>query len=283
MSTYYTMIFYIDDYDKNLNQGKITKELVDKICELLGCDYDNLGWILWEPDYPSRQSGRMYKKKNSEMFFKQKIDSVVHPIKHPEEGPSSPCLVYESHTKGCEMAPNFQILIRYSTNIEKFCASIEINVPRKMLKSKKLNINLYNELLTIINKNNFHIHYSLVHYHKNRKDSYALGGISIGIFHTLEEWLIMGKSHLHFFDWKNKVIDVFMFNTITKDSISEECLSKIKKIVGNKNIVFHDKYITFIYPVYKFRYLLDKYLPSIKKIRIRKVLKKFNLLPEKNN
>ena len=72
MPRYYTLNFYIDNYDKNLNQRKITKDLVDKICELLGCDYDRLGWILWEPDYPSRQSGRMYKKKNSEMFFKKK-------------------------------------------------------------------------------------------------------------------------------------------------------------------------------------------------------------------
>ena len=72
MPRYYTLKFYIDNYDKNLNQRKITKDLVDKICELLGCDYDRLGWILWEPDYPSRQSGRMYKKKNSEMFFKKK-------------------------------------------------------------------------------------------------------------------------------------------------------------------------------------------------------------------
>ncbi len=281
MPRYYTLKFYIDDYDKNLNQRKITKDLVDKICELLGCDYDRLGWILWEPDYPSRQSGRMYKKKNSEMFFKQKIESIVYPIKHPEEAPSAPSLLYESNTNDWETRPKFEILIRYSFNIEKFCAIIEINIPKKMLKSKTISITLYQEILNLINKNNFHIHSSLLHYHMNRNDSEILSGTFFKIFNTIEECLIKIKAHHHMFDWKNKLLDVFSFNTITKESIPNNVLQKLEKIIGKKNVFIDDEYMTFIYPVCKLRYLFDKYIPSIKKIRIRKLLKENNLLPKK--
>lgn len=283
MPRYYTLKFYIDNYDKNLNQRKITKDLVDKICELLGCDYDRLGWILWEPDYPSRQSGRMYKKKNSEMFFKQKIESIVYPIKHPEEGPSSPCLIYETDEKGLQIAPSFEISISYAQNPEKFSTRIEITVPKILLKHKKININIYQELLKLINKNNFHVHYSLLHCHTKRLDSYTIHGMSHGFFYTIEEWLIIDKALNHVFDWKNKLLDVFCFNTIIKESIPNNVLSKLEKIIGKKNIFIDDEYITFIYPVCKLRYLFDKYIPSIKKIRIRKLLKDNNLLPKKTD
>ncbi len=281
MPRYCTMKFFIDNCDKNLNQRKITKELVDKICELLGCDYDRLGWILWEPDYPSRQSGRMYKKKNSEMFFKQKIESIVYPIKHPEEAPSSPCLRYESQNKYCEEVFDFEMSIGYSFNRKKFYTKINITIKKNLLKNKKISIDLYRELINLINKNNFHIHSSLMHYHTSQKAESALSGISTGFFHTIEEWILIHKALDHKFDWKGKILDVFCFNTIIKESIPNNVLSKLEKIIGKKNIIIDDEYVTFIYPVCKLRYLFDKYIPSIKKMRIRRILKKSNLLPQK--
>ena len=85
------------------------------------------------------------------------------------------------------------------------------------------------------------------------------------------------------FDWKNKLLDVFGFNTIIKESIPNNVLKKLEKIIGKKNVFIDDEYITFIYPVCKLRYLFDKYIPSIKKIRIRKLLKENNLLPKKTD
>ena len=44
-------------------------------------------------------------------------------------------------------------------------------------------------LLKLINKNNFHVHYSLLHYHTKRLDSYTIQGMSHGFFNTIEEKL----------------------------------------------------------------------------------------------
>lgn len=69
MFKYYTIKFFVEDFDDIINQEYITENIVDKICDVLGCDYHKMGFILFHPDYISRDIGRTYLKKTRRNFI----------------------------------------------------------------------------------------------------------------------------------------------------------------------------------------------------------------------
>lgn len=69
MFKYYTIKFFVEDFDDIINQEYITENIVDQICDVLGCDYHKMGFILLHPDHDCKDLGSLYLKKTKQNFI----------------------------------------------------------------------------------------------------------------------------------------------------------------------------------------------------------------------
>lgn len=275
MGKFFSIIFFVESFNSEINQKYITENIVNKICEILGCDYDKLGYILLHPDYNNKDIGYLYKKKNKEKFYSRDIPSIMYATKYKDEK-SSPLLLYETNRSNWMSSSDFEVKIDYPFS-EKFCLRFEIVIKKSHLKNKNIKLEEYIKILNLLNENNFKVNTSFMHYYSGSDSRDILEGFDT-FLNTIEEKYIINRTLKHTFDWKNKIVDVFLYNTFRRDCLNDIQLSKLEKIVGKENIIYDNEYLIFKYCNCESEYLIEKYIPSIKKIRLRMFFKKNNMM-----
>lgn len=275
MGKFFSIIFFVESFNSEINQKYITENIVNKICEILGCDYDKLGYILLHPDYNNKDIGYLYKKKNKEKFYSRDIPSIMYGIKYKDEK-SSPCLLYETNRSNWMSYSDFEVRINYPL-VESNYLRFEIVIKKSLLKNKNIKLEEYIKILDLLNENNFKVNTSFTHYYSGSNSRSIIKGFD-SFFSTIEEKYIINRALEHNFDWKNKIVDVFLYNTFRRDCLNDIQLSKLEKIVGKENIIYDNEYLIFKYCNCESEYLIEKYIPSIKKIRLRMFFKKNNMM-----
>lgn len=278
MGKYYTIKFFVDSFenvDNKVNQRKITEEVIDKICEILGCDYDKAGFLLWHPDYAEREIGKKYLKKNLKKFYKCDIPILMQGVKHPENYASS-TLFFEKKMKEFDFYSDFIFTISYPIRKDGYL-EIQIVVKESLLNDKNFTLDIYLNMLKVLTENNFKLNNSFVHYYRWSKSRNVVDGFD-GFLYTWQENFINVLANNHVHNWKNKIVDVFLFNTFLMSCLNEEQLKELEELVGKENVIYHGEYITCRYYKYKGLYLLEKHIPSMKKIKLRKFFKKCGMM-----
>ena len=275
MFKYYTIKFFVEYFDDKINQEYITENIADKICDVLGCDYHKMGFILFHPDYISRDIGKTYLKKNKAKFYKCNIVSIMYGEKYKEDC-SSPWIFYESYRSEFASDSDFTIYIKYPPK-STGCLEFEIVVKKSLLRKKKITLEEYIKILNILNDHNFKVNTSFVHLYRGSGSRVIAMGFAT-FLNTIEENYIMDRAIAHRFDWKNKLVDVFMYNTFPKECLDDKQLAKLTKIVGKNNVKTYKDYVIFKSCRLSIIYLFQKYLPTIKKLRLRRFFKKNKMM-----
>ena len=275
MIKYYTIKFFVEYFDDKINQEYITENIADKICDVLGCDYHKMGFILLHPDHDCKDLGSLYLKKNKAKFYKRNIVSRMYGEKYKDEV-SSPRLIYESYRSEFASYSNFTIDIDYPLK-STGCLEFEIVVKKSLLRKKKITLEEYIKILNILNDHNFKVNTSFIHLYRGSGSRVIAMGFAT-FLNTIEENYIRERAIAHMFDWKNKLVDVFMYNTFPKECLDDKQLAKLTKIVGKNNVKTYKDYVIFKSCRLSIIYLFQKYLPTIKKLRLRRFFKKNKMM-----
>ncbi|MGN1371990.1 MAG: hypothetical protein ACI4XM_06945 [Candidatus Coprovivens sp.] len=272
MKKYYIIKIFVEDYNRNIDQKKITEQIVDEICKILNCNYDRIGYMLLHPDYDFKDIGKMFTNKKE--FYNVNIESKMRGKKHPNEF-GAPSLIYEQKPQNNSEYSDFEIEINYPINQEYL--SWEIVVQEKLLKNKCIELTDYKKILDLITKNGFLINTSIMHYYSGSSNRYLINGYD-HIFSTFEEKKVSDQSINHLFEWKNKIIDIFLYNAFKKECLTEKKISELEELIGSNNIIFDDDYIIYTYNTSKSKYLMERYIPSTSKKKLRNFFKKNNMM-----
>lgn len=270
MMNYYSVKFFVEKFNENINQKNITENIIDKICKILDVEYDELGYIYFHPDFHLKNIGKMFSQNKKEQFYSVNIETKMQGIKYPDVI-SSPTLIYKKINERNSEYSDFIIKIYYP--IKNEALYWEIVIREDLLKNKEIDLRNYFKILEIISNNNFIVNTSFVHYYVGSKNRRVVNGYATQ-FNTFEEIKIVKKAHNHRVHWKNKIIDIFLYNAISSKCLSQKEQNKLKQIVGRHNVILECDYIVFTYKTTKTKYLLERFIPSPTKIRLRNLLKR---------
>ena len=273
INCYYSIRMYIENFPLTINCQDLL-EMADEISELLGCEYDHLGYMLLDPDYDFKDLGITLKnnKKNREKFAGLSI-----PMKYygkEEKCPAAPFVSFEVKPKDNMQLPVYVMEVEYPLNNTQYlCVKIDV---KEDLLSKELTVADFKNIQDIVSAKGYCIHSSFVHYYSGNARRMILDGCECGII-TVNDWRIIDHSIRFQQEWKNKVMDVFYMNLFKKEILTKDAMDEIIRIVGDKNIVEDDGKVIFKLPQAKGSYLLNRFVTTGSRRNIKKILEKENV------
>lgn len=265
---YYSIRMYVEEYPSSINCQDLL-EMADKISELLGCNYDHLGYMLLDPDYDFKDLGVILKhnKKNRGKFTGLSIPQNYYGQK--EEFPASPFIMFELKPQDNMALPFYLVQLDYPTkNSQYLCVHIDI---KEDLLSKELTLADFECVQEIVTSKGYIVNSAFLHYYSGNSHRTVLEGIECG-FATINDWRIIDRSIKFHQEWKNKIMDVFYMNSFNKKIVSSEAIDKIVKMVGNENIIEHEQKFIFKLRQSKSSYLLNRILTMKSRRDIKQIL-----------
>lgn len=94
---------------------------------------------------------------------------------------------------------------------------------------------------------------------------------------TVNDWRIIDHSISYMENWKNKIMDVFYMNSIKKNIITVSAIERLRNIVGIENFIEDNDMIMFKLSQSLSTYLMNRYVSTNERKKIKKLLQKENL------
>lgn len=271
---YYYIRMYAEEYPSSINCQELL-EMADEISELIGCNYDRLGYCLLHPDYDFKDVGVCLKhnKKNRKKFTEMSIPQLYYG--QIEEEPASPTIEFFMEPENEWKLSFYSIEVDYPMGYARY-ACVKIAV-KETLAKKEITLEDFNKLQNIVNSRGFVIDSAFVDYYlRNSARRFAFTGTTIGIV-TVNEWRIIDHAMKFVAESKDRIMDVFYMNSFNKKIISSAAKDKIVEIVGHENIIEKEEKIIFKLPQSKTSYLLNKFWTTRKRRYIKRILEKENV------
>lgn len=270
---YYSMRLYIEKFPSSINCQALL-EMADQISILLGCKYDRLGYMLLHPDHDCKDVGVMLRnnKTDRERFLALSIPLIYYGKQ--EKTPTSPFIIFEQYSKNNAKLPPYFIQIEYPTNASQYlCMQIDI---KEELLLNRITLFTFKNVQNIVSTNGYVINSAFLHYYWGDTHRTNLDGVDSGMI-TMNDWHIIDHAIKFRHNWKDKVMDVFYMNSINKDILSKETITRILSIVGDDNFIESDKSIFFQLPQNKSCYLLNRIFSTKSRRLIKQILQRENL------
>jgi len=270
---YYSIRIYIEKSPESINCCNLLN-IADEISNLLSCDYDRLGYFLLHPDYDFKNLGRemINSHKNRKIFSGLEIPLLYYGKK--DENPSSPTISFDLKEKHSMCLPAYSVEFHYPI-LETQCLYISIDVKASLL-SKKISMADFVKIQEIIRNYGYEVNSAIMHYYWGNARRVILDGGEEG-FITINDWRIIDHGIKFCNDWKDKLFDVFLMNSIKTDIISQEVKRKIIDIVGKNNTHESDGILTFGLSQSPIVYLLNRYITTYSRRKIKKILQDENV------
>jgi len=270
---YYSIRMYVEEHPTVINCQDLL-EMADEISNLLGCNYDYLGYVLLHPDYDYKDLGVMMKntKKNRDKFLNLSIPITCESKK--DDLPSAPFITFEMRTKDNIELPFYEIQLVYPTQSSQYlCVQIDI---KESLMIREISLTDFGKMQDIVSSKGYVINSAFLDYYigNSRRTNLDSG---VGCITTINDWRIIKHSVKFRQKWKNRIMDVFYMNSFYKKIISSEALSNIVKIVGSENVIENEQKIMFKLPQSKSRYLLEMLVLMKDRRAIKQILEKENI------
>lgn len=266
MSKYYSILLFIENFSKKINNSQVLN-IADGICKYLNCDYDYLGYSLLHPDYDYKDIGVSMKKTyNKHEFLTLNIPNHFY---GKESIPSAPYVFFEVSEKNNSSFPDFVISFRYPV-FDNEAVEIEIVANSKLVSF--ISLNQFSDIISLVNSNEYVVNSALLHYYRGSNKRLILSGGQMGLC-SIEENRTIKKSVMHRANYKDKLLDIFLFNSINKKCLPIELIKKAIEIVGSENVVDKDSMFTFSLSQSLSKYLLNNYFPTLDKRKLRKIFK----------
>ncbi len=249
---YYAIRMYIEQYPEQIHSSDLMS-MADEISELLGCSYDQLGYMLLHPDDYDKDLGNIKENNvtNRADFAKCSIPMTYQ---GKEEMPSAPSICFLRAHSG-DRLPDYEICLHYPMG---FChyLSVDIDIKESLL-SGELTLQDFVCLQEIIRSYGFVINSAYVHYYTGNMRRAILDQGEQG-FMTINDRRICAHSVAFMVNWQNKLMDVFYMNAIPRVCLSDGARFRLREIVGPQNVMESSEYISFRLPQTKSIYLLNR-------------------------
>ena len=276
---YYSIRMYIEKSPEHINCCDLLN-VADEISNLLCCNYDHLGYFLLHPDYDFKDLGceMINSRKNRKIFSELEIPLLYYGKN--EEYPSSPIVKFELKENNSMRLPTYSIEFNYPIlKSQSLCISIDV---KESLLSRGMNIEDFVKIQEIVREYGYEVNSAIAHYYWGNTRRVLLDG-GEGGFITINDWRIIDHGIKFFNNWKNKLFDVFLINSIKTDSISQEAKEKVKNIIGENNIYEKDSILTFRLPQLPIVYLLNRFITTRSRRKIKIILEKENVCEKDAN
>lgn len=270
---YYSIRIYIEEYPSKIDCCKIL-DIANKICLLLGCEYEKMGYILLHPDYDYKDLGVMFCNSNEEKEYFRKLEIPLRYYGKGDEEPSAPSIIFEIPALNESSLPYFSIIFEYPvSDVHYLC--IEIDVKADLMENK-ISLNIFKCVQDVFWSFGYKINTAFLHYYSGNMKRIMLEGGICGVT-TVNDWRIIDHSIAYMANWKNKIMDVFYMNSIKKQAITNSSIEKLRSIVEIENLIEEDYMIMFKLSQSLSTYLMNRYISTGERKKIKKLLQKENL------
>lgn len=247
---------YIDTYPLIIN-GNVIIGMIDEISSLLQCKYNRLGYSLLHPDYDYMDIGIMLKNntKSREYFSQMLIPNKYYGKEEPN--PEAPVIEFLLCMEENEL-PTFSVRLEYPVYSNQYLC---IKIDMKKEVSKKLTLLDFKQMQSIIVSNGYTINSAFINYYRGNKKRFLLDGIETGII-TISDRRVVSNFIKYRKEWKGKIPDIFLMNSVKKEGLSDWAIKDITKILGRENVMEYEN--QFIFRISQINYELTK--NKVKKI-----------------
>ena len=266
MSKYYSFRIYVDKFPSVIDNSAVYT-IAEKISELVQCDYDSIGYGLLHPDYDYyRDIGKSFSNNSSakEKFLKLSIP-IVYLGKTGNK--AAPFIKFELTPRNSSALSDFSVVFYYPS-LSTSPLFVEIDIKAGLLVDP-ISSSQYLNIMDSLGTNRYQINSALLRYYSGNTKRTLLSGGQLG-FCTLNDMRLLRRaSRYNGANRINKLMDIFMINSITNKAISSGAKAEICQIVGESNVSSGDTLFTFALP--------QTFMGS-NKMKLRKLLEREGLV-----
>lgn len=276
MKNYYYMRFNIADAPEEIDCGSIVR-MAKEVNEILGCEYERFGYHYDNPDNTNGSPcGKTFRKGKEETFKKLELKKYYCGKKYKDEIGRT-YITFYTDGKNKYAFPEYQIEIKYEEDVfERVC--IEIYVTKRYL-GKKITMQMFRQIQKAFEMEGYGANSAFLHCCWGDNGIWRITGTicSPGIV-TLEDSRVIQHFLAYREGRRDKMMDLFFMNAISKTALSDKVCDQIKKLVGETNYVEEDGKVFFQLPQPEKTYWLNRIFPVWPKGKIKHLLQNENVM-----
>ena len=276
MKNYYYMRFNIADAPEEIDCGSIVR-MAKEVNEILECEYERFGYHYDKPDNTNGSPcGKTFRKGKEEAFKKLGLKKYYYGKKYKDEIGRT-YITFYTDGKNKYAFPEYQIEIKYEEDVfERVC--IEIYVTKRYL-GKKITMQMFRQIQKAFEMEGYGANSAFLHCCWGDNGIWRITGTicSPGIV-TLEDSRVIQHFLAYREGRRDKMMDLFFMNAISKTALSDKVCDQIKKLVGETNYVEEDGKVFFQLPQPEKTYWLNRIFPVWPKGKIKHLLQNENVM-----
>ena len=267
MSKYFAIRAFVENFPSVIDNSAVFT-ITEKISETLQCSYNNLGYRLLHPDYDFKEIGIMFPNNS---FAKERFSELSIPIIYQGKYnySAAPFITFELTPHNDSSLSDYSIVFRYP-EYDTSPLVFVIDVKAELL-NKPISINQYSDIINLLTNNGYLVNSAFTHHYSGSTKRAMFDGGQIGLC-TFEEMSLINKAvRYQGANYKNKLMDIYIINSISLKAISSVTMNEICSIVGESNVFYDNSVFTFALPQSSTN--VNAY-----KIKIRKLLNREGLI-----
>lgn len=256
VSVYCSLRIYVDKISDSVSTQNILN-LFELFSDTFGWSYDYITYMLFDP----QKEGALIDKKylyNSIEINDFLNTNIVPLFPEQHEDLPAPFITATRIEKPTQLYSEHRVEIQFPISSETFV----IRVDYEHKDTKKLTLELYNFIIQSLAEIGFCVNNGFYHVYRNKNEAVTLDGGQIGTWISYGGYVNLRNNLIHRQkNCRDRLMGIYCINSIRTDSLGEDTIESIVKIVGNSNVILENNICSFSLgnmqrstPSYRFRY-----------------------------